>query len=82
MSAKTPIHKNSDMERHSTTMQGTSPYLTRPEAAAYLQVNADTISRYVRDGVGGVKLKTVTVGGQKRYTRELLDQFVSSRTDT
>lgn len=52
--------------------------ITRREAAGELGVHEKTISRWMDSG----ELFYIWVGGQRRLTRELWDDFLAKRTTT
>ena len=52
--------------------------LTSAEAARYLQVSRRTLDRL---RARGVKLGAVKVGGQVRYHKAILDEYLRKRAD-
>src|SRR5262249_6833720 len=55
--------------------------LTLKDAAAYLGVHPQTLSRYAREAPWGVTLEPYRVGGRLFYTRELLDRWARAVAD-
>jgi excisionase family DNA binding protein len=66
------------MNSRTTNRDGTQLAFTSSQAAAYLGVSLATVRRWTNDGhLHGYR----TPGGQRRFSREQLDQFLSSLGD-
>jgi excisionase family DNA binding protein len=65
------------MTTRTTNRDGTQLAFTSSQAASYLGVSLATVRRWTNDGhLHGYR----TPGGQRRFSREQLDQFLSSLT--
>jgi excisionase family DNA binding protein len=71
------IAKPPPMTTRTTNRDGTQLAFTSSQAASYLGVSLATVRRWTNDGhLHGYR----TPGGQRRFSREQLDQFLSSLT--
>ena len=64
------------MNQTDTSTVIASPYLTAPEAAAYLRTTVQGIYALVKRG----RLKPMPGSGKLLFTREALDECLSKRT--
>jgi len=74
------VAKPQPMSTRTTNRDGTQLAFTSSQAASYLGVSLATVRRWTNDGhLHGYR----TPGGQRRFSREQLDQFLASlgRTD-
>ena len=77
------------MPRKNDFNQHSDDYLTLPQAAKLFpgtkpgkRVSTDTVWRWCTRGVcGGVRLRSVMIGGRRFTTRAWLDDFIAARTE-